>query len=379
MKEEQELKYSLDDNAVSTINLKNSKETDLNFAMVEGEINPINMWNYWATEKLKNIMEKLDLKYQFIERINLKTALDFHEIEKRLRKSYEDIEVLRMSNNPYSPFGNYFSIKYQKFFSIYKGVDALSPWVKINTMSNDEDFNFCFTLKKQMGINNNVVSITWNYTTTQGQFRSFEYRDFINEKFYDEAYPYIEKGLGKYINSFFKSESNILILQGPPGTGKTKFLRKLMLSSGKSIFFTADESLLASDQFFVNYLDTNSILILEDMDSLFKKRINGNTILNKFLTISDGIMQVNKKIIFTTNIPIKKQSIGIVPSGKANRENIGLDEALTRPGRCFDVLSFRKLTYQESMIFLEKVTKKKIRLNENNLYTLAELYELINN
>jgi len=356
---------------------KTKPNNDLSFAMVETNMVPENIWEYWVVKKLKNVIEKLDLKYRFEKKIRLKKKLDFHEIEKELKNDYKDIEVLKRGDNHYGKMGSYFSIKYQKLFFIYIGKDGVSPWITITTISHDEDFSFYHKLKTELGINANIIDITWNYIATNGRYGAFSYTDIVDEKFYDEAYPYIEEGLEKYIGKYFESKSNILILQGPPGTGKTKFLRKLMLSSGKDIIFTADESLLTSDQFFVKYLESNSILILEDMDNLFKKRIDGNMILNKFLTISDGIMKVNKKIIFTTNIPMRKQSIGMIPSDKNSKQNLGLDEALTRPGRCFDILSFRKLTYQESVLFLKRITDEKIKLNENSLYTLAELYELV--
>ncbi|MEA2018008.1 MAG: hypothetical protein U9N59_06135, partial [Campylobacterota bacterium] len=49
--------------------------------------------------------------------------------------------------------------------------------------------------------------------------------------------------------------------------------------------------------------------------------------LNKFLSITDGLISKYKKIIITTNIESPNQ----------------LQPALIRPGRCFDVLNFRNI------------------------------------
>ena len=47
----------------------------------------------------------------------------------------------------------------------------------------------------------------------------------------------------------------------------------------------------------------------------------------------------NKKIIFSTNLPNLSDT----------------DSALTRPGRCFDILEFRNLNRNESAVLCDKI------------------------
>lgn len=72
--------------------------------------------------------------------------------------------------------------------------------------------------------------------------------------------------------------------------------------------------------------------VIEDADHMLMARTNGNQDLHRFLAIADGVVRAqSRKIIFTTNLP-----------------NIGdLDEALLRPGRCFQVVRTRLLNCEE--------------------------------
>jgi hypothetical protein len=54
--------------------------------------------------------------------------------------------------------------------------------------------------------------------------------------------------------------------------------------------------------------------------------------MGKLLNTADGLVRTNKKVILSANI--------------THLENV--DSALTRPGRCFDVLRFRELTVKEA-------------------------------
>jgi ATP-dependent 26S proteasome regulatory subunit len=52
-----------------------------------------------------------------------------------------------------------------------------------------------------------------------------------------------------------------------------------------------------------------------------------------------------------------------------------VDNALLRPGRCYDICSFRFLTNEESVKFLKNFNLK-IPLDKKS-YSLAELYRII--
>lgn len=162
-----------------------------------------------------------------------------------------------------------------------------------------------------------------------------------------EMYPFLNSdSLADYYDSFMKSSANILVLIGPPGTGKTSFIRGLMNHTNSDAVVSYDTGVLQNDNLFASFMSNTdeyswfdddptqgeSFLVLEDADLLLSSRTDGNTIMHRFLNISDGIVSSpDKKLIFSTNLP----SIN------------DIDPALIRRGRCFDIVHFRPLDYQE--------------------------------
>ena len=97
------------------------------------------------------------------------------------------------------------------------------------------------------------------------------------------------------------------------------------------------------------------VLILEDADEMLSSRADGNKIMSRLLNLSDGLVSLPaRKLIFSTNLP----SLSSV------------DEALLRPGRCYGVVNFRKLTKDEALKAQASVgrdvpiTKKEVSLSE---------------
>ena len=177
---------------------------------------------------------------------------------------------------------------------------------------------------------------------------------------YDEFYPWIKQGIESYYEAFVTSTAPILILLGEPGTGKTSFIRNMIYQKALNTIVTYDEQLLASDGFFVNYLtnDEADLLVIEDADLLLMDRESaGNKTMSKLLNVSDGLVKImDKKIIFTTN----------------QTQVADIDQALLRPGRCFDSVLFRALDQTEANAAafiggIEAPTGK-------SAYTLAEIF-----
>jgi hypothetical protein len=146
-----------------------------------------------------------------------------------------------------------------------------------------------------------------------------------------EFYPQLgEDTLASYYDRFVASGSNVLVLIGPPGTGKTSFIRGLLHHTGGGAIVSYDTAILESDEIFADFMSgEETFMVLEDADTFLSSRSkSGNTIMHRFLNLGDGLMSTSgKKIIFSTNLPSVRD----------------IDDALLRPGRCFDVIRFGRL------------------------------------
>jgi hypothetical protein len=205
-----------------------------------------------------------------------------------------------------------------------------------------------------------INSVNWAFMTKTGNVINKEMQiSDVNTDAKDEFYPWIREGLDAYYNRYMETDENVLLLIGIPGTGKTTLIKNLLKRHKMNAVITYDEKLMGDDQFFLDFVrGDKDILIIEDADTMIMDRDkDNNTLLAKILNVSDGLIKnINKKIVFSTNITDKER----------------IDSALMRPGRCFDVMDFRALTYEESLKVLE-VTKMDKEINEDREYTLAEL------
>jgi hypothetical protein len=177
---------------------------------------------------------------------------------------------------------------------------------------------------------------------------------------FTEMYPFLNgESLEEYYERFNSSSASILLLQGPPGTGKTTFIRGLLHHLKKNALLSYDDAILKSDNFLSSFINDSSVnyLIFEDADAYLTSRESGNRTIHKFLNAGDGLISSSdKKIIFTTNL--------------ASLSDV--DQALIRPGRCFDVLQFRQLTKDEAIAVAEKQGVE-VELPEKN-FTIAEIF-----
>jgi len=182
------------------------------------------------------------------------------------------------------------------------------------------------------------------------------------KKALDAFYPWMTEGIDAYQKRYLESDASILLLLGPPGTGKTSFTRSMIYNNKLTAVLTFDEAILAMDDFFINFLmnDEQDLLVIEDADLMITSREDhGNKLMSRILNISDGLIKVaSKKIVFSANLT-KYDSI---------------DHALIRPGRCHDVLDFRKLTPEEAQNLADQAGIKHT-LHPREEYTLAEIFE----
>jgi energy-coupling factor transporter ATP-binding protein EcfA2 len=156
-------------------------------------------------------------------------------------------------------------------------------------------------------------------------------------------YPWLTTSIEDFAKEYIASSSPVMLFFGPTGTGKTTFIRTMAQRLNAVIVATADTKVATNPELFEAYKDIIEvarktgdkrpiILLIEDVDSLLMSRISGNREMSKLLNDTKGISP-NKdiKIIFTSNLT----NPGVI------------DEALTRPGRCFAQINFDKLTVEQ--------------------------------
>lgn len=180
----------------------------------------------------------------------------------------------------------------------------------------------------------------------------------------DEMYPFLNgRTLTDYYDSYMNSSASILLLIGQPGTGKTSFIRGLLAHTQSSAIVTYDASILEKDYLFARFIeDDYNVMVLEDSDAFLKPRTDGNTMMHRFLNVGDGLVTTNgKKLIFSTNLPSVAD----------------IDTALTRPGRCFDIITFDSLDVNRAKSLANRLGVElpvRPRGKEFDNYTLAEIY-----
>ena len=175
-----------------------------------------------------------------------------------------------------------------------------------------------------------------------------------------EMYPWLDgESLEAYYDRFIASDASILLLIGPPGTGKTTFIRGMLHHAKESAIVTYDATILAKDFVFANFVEGDrNIMVIEDADEFLGARTDGNGLMHKFLNVGDGLVTTkNKKLIFSTNLPSIRD----------------IDPALIRPGRCFDIIHFDLLSYEDASVLAKKLNVD-IEKNDSGKYSIADIF-----
>lgn len=144
-----------------------------------------------------------------------------------------------------------------------------------------------------------------------------------------ELYPDIDIDI--LVQDYIESNESVLILLGEPGVGKTMFGRYLLTKiKDRRIALVREHEYFAKNAFWNNVQQHKiDLLILDDVDFSFEKdQANSNDVLSNILAFTDGIIKNNTKMIITTNNKISE-----------------INNALTRPGRCFDCIALSKLEF----------------------------------
>lgn len=192
----------------------------------------------------------------------------------------------------------------------------------------------CLNLLSEKVVKSTVPTLRWEYTASgYKQTKSVKLAE--AKPILPEFYPWIDD-VPDFFDRYLASEASILVLLGETGTAKTSLIRSMIWHGRLNTTFTYEEALLETDHMFVDFItnDDSHLLVIEDADLFLTSREHdGNKVMSKFLNVGDGLPAIErKKVIFTANL---------TDIGK-------IDNALLRTGRCFDVVVFRKLTFEEA-------------------------------
>ena len=265
-----------------------------------------------------------------------------------------------------------FSDSKRNIFKQYQSPD----FIMYANGQNDDDIFVSFNCKNVI-IANNIFKIYKEFIKIEDEVNIFMTSYFMNSGRLDESFKrlnsndlkLISKKYYPYINTdnmfsqFFTLSENILILTGKPGLGKSKMFNTMLKFAVEhpkilpyeknnngidletqfiNVAFVRSIDVLADDKFW-GELSSKSydFVIMDDLDYMLTKRDEEvqsqddhtkNLFLNNFLSFTDGIEKHKTKFIITTNQPYK-----------------GLDLALLRKGRLFDILELRDLSNFEAL------------------------------
>lgn len=194
----------------------------------------------------------------------------------------------------------------------------------------------------------------------------FEFRKFnikkqdinIGEN-YNSDFIEVDGVIRKFLN---KDKTNgLVLLHGKYGTGKTSYIRNLMSTVNKRfIFLPVNLMDSISSPNFLPFISKykDSILVLEDCETIIKQRESGNSdsALVNLLNLGDGLLSdaLSIKLICTFNAELKH-----------------IDKAILRKGRLIARYEFKELAIEKASFLNSKIGGKTIIEKPK---TLAEIY-----
>lgn len=189
--------------------------------------------------------------------------------------------------------------------------------------------------------------------TPQG-FDFLQIKD-ISRKFVPDNYPPdIAEAFTKAVRNIKAKQpfGRLTLLSGKPGTGKTFFIRGLIDCVKEAQFVLVDPNIMANInqpsliRTFLSFANKKAatVLLLEDADSCLVSRMSDNIgYISSLLNLTDGIYG---------------DALNIHVVASTNQDKIEIDEALKRPGRLNQTLTFRPLSEEEALRIFRRETGK---------------------
>ncbi len=200
-----------------------------------------------------------------------------------------------------------------------------------------------------------------NHSEYGFDFRRFNIRKQENDiqTNYNDDFVEVDNTIRNFLNT--NKSNGLVLLHGKYGTGKTSYIRSLMNTVNKRfIFLPLDMMNSISNPNFLPFISQykNSILVLEDCETLIKSRDGGqvdNALVN-LLNLGDGLLSdaLAIKLVCTFNANLKQ-----------------IDQAILRKGRLIARYEFKELKLEKAKALASKLG---IDSNIEKPLTLAEIY-----
>jgi len=231
---------------------------------------------------------------------------------------------------------------------------------------NFEEINSIISIIKQSKKENKHKQKFYMVSANSHSEYGFEFRKFnikkqeLNiEENYNDDFVEVDKVIKKFLNT--QKSNGLILLHGKYGTGKTSYIRNLMGTVNKRfIFLPVNMMDSISSPNFLPFISKygNSVLVLEDCETIIKQRESGNSdsSLVNLLNLGDGLLSdaLSIKLICTFNADLKQ-----------------IDKAILRKGRLVARYEFKELNLEKTKLLHKKIGGL-AKIEEPK--TLAEIY-----
>jgi hypothetical protein len=256
-------------------------------------------------------------------------------------------------------------------------VNGLTASIDVHGSSQAENSKLIAKLRKDMPsmkLEDEFIDVTFWYQTGKGPMSYDRKLDAPSWQDIADNYPKMTKDKLSHLKEIDmeKAIGKLILWQGSPGTGKTYAIRALAKEwqDWCKIHYVLDpEQFFGSGDYLLSVILNNDdddgndkwrLIILEDSGELLRK--DAKTMvgqgLSRLLNLCDGMLGQGLKILIliTTN------------------EELGcLHEAISRPGRCLNQISFDEFDIQAGNEWLKS---KNCQETIKHKSTLADLYEI---
>lgn len=335
----------------------------------------------YVSRRVKRALENGQSSFELCEPFGFAVTIDLKKVKERLRSG-----LASMESRVHALDDGELLIEAKGIFAALKFTQKpkycaarLKVWADDATRSKQFETAVRDLFAQDM-VKGVMFGLRWAYQGARG-LDDVYVEEVFDDDLVDEAYPCLAPygGVTNFVDQFLDSDETVLILQGTAGSGKTRLVRKILAEMSRkatlrnedeygskaTALYTGDQKALESDEIFARFITgEENAFVVEDADHMLRPRVDGNDNLHRFLAVADGVVRAaGRKVIFSTNLP-----------------NISdIDDALTRPGRCFATLHFQELNESQALALgavLSPGVAKKIEETAARGYTVAKVYAM---